>query len=146
MVAAAGNRGRDKSNKNDGYLTIDSPGNDPYVITVGAMNTKDTNPRADDVMTSYSSKGPTLVDHIVKPDLVAPGNRIASTLAEGSTLAFCLGDDPRSAAELEHWGGAPGLRVRSRHHGADAESGTAPLRLAAMRHPGSRCAEAGPSN
>ena len=25
-------------------------------------------------MTSYSAKGPTAVDHIVKPDIVAPGN------------------------------------------------------------------------
>jgi serine protease AprX len=34
--------------------------------------------RADDLVASYSSKGPTLYDHVVKPDLVAPGNRITS--------------------------------------------------------------------
>ena len=28
--------------------------------------------------TSYSSKGPSAIDHIVKPDVVAPGNQIAS--------------------------------------------------------------------
>ena len=85
-VVAAGNYGRDNSNDNNGYGTITSPGNDPYVITVGAMNTKDTYSTADDTMASYSSKGPTLIDHIVKPDLVAPGNRIVSSLA--TTTAY----------------------------------------------------------
>ena len=64
-----------------GYWTIESPGNDPYVITVGAVNTKATPDRSDDAMTSYSAKGPTAFDHIVKPDLVAPGIGLC-----GSTL------------------------------------------------------------
>jgi serine protease AprX len=34
VVVAAGNYGRDNSNNNNGYATITSPGNDPYVITV----------------------------------------------------------------------------------------------------------------
>jgi serine protease AprX len=38
------------------------------------------------VMTTYSSKGPTAIDHIVKPDLVAPGNKVISLQAQGSTL------------------------------------------------------------
>ena len=65
---------------------IASPGNDPYVITVGAMNSMSTANRSDDKIASYSSKGPTLIDHVVKPDLVAPGNKLASLLASGSTL------------------------------------------------------------
>jgi serine protease AprX len=40
--------------------------------------------RADDQIASYSSKGPTLIDHVVKPDLVAPGNRIVSLQASKS--------------------------------------------------------------
>ncbi len=83
VVVAAGNDGRDNSAGTNGYGTITAPGNDPYVITVGAMNTKGTPDRADDVMTSYSSKGPTAIDHIVKPDLVAPGNRIVSLQTGG---------------------------------------------------------------
>src|SRR5208282_2349409 len=67
--------------------TITAPGNDPYVITVGATNTEGTLSRSDDKMTTYSSKGPTLFDHVVKPDIVAPGNRIFSVLAPQSTLA-----------------------------------------------------------
>jgi serine protease AprX len=87
VVTAAGNSGRDNSLGTNGYGTIISPGNDPYVITVGAMNTKGTTYRWDDVIASYSSKGPTLIDLIVKPDLVAPGNNIVSVLAPNSTLA-----------------------------------------------------------
>lgn len=81
VVVSAGNEGRNNSAGTQGYGTISSPGNSPYVITVGAMRTKGTESRADDEMTSYSSKGPTLLDRIVKPDLVAPGNRIASAVA-----------------------------------------------------------------
>ena len=73
--------GRDNSNNNNGYGTITAPGNDPYVITVGAMKTMGTDSLGDDLIASYSSKGPTLFDHIVKPDIVAPGNQIISTAA-----------------------------------------------------------------
>ena len=69
-----------------GSATINAPGNTPAAITVGAMNTLDTLSPSDDKMTSYSSKGPTLLDHIVKPDMVAPGNRIYSLQAANSTL------------------------------------------------------------
>ena len=86
VVVSAGNDGRDNSLGTNGYGTIEAPGNDPYVITVGAMNTKGTPDRGDDVMTSYSAKGPTVIDRIVKPDLVAPGNRVIS-LQEPGTLA-----------------------------------------------------------
>ena len=86
VVVAAGNYGRDNSAGTNGYGTITSPGNDPYVITVGAMNTMGTPDRSDDVPASYSSKGPTPIDHIVKPDLVAPGNAQVSLLVKGSTL------------------------------------------------------------
>ena len=57
VVAAAGNSGRDNSFGNDGYATIASPGNDPFVITVGAMKTVATTSRTDDKIASYSSKG-----------------------------------------------------------------------------------------
>ena len=42
VVVAAGNDGRDNSAGTAGYGTITAPGNDPYVITVGAMNTEGT--------------------------------------------------------------------------------------------------------
>ncbi len=81
VVVAAGNMGRDNSLGTLGYATINSPGNDPYVITVGAMNANGTPWRNDDKIASYSSRGPSLVDHVVKPDLVAPGNNVVSLLA-----------------------------------------------------------------
>jgi serine protease AprX len=84
VVVAAGNRGRDNSHGTYGYGTIAAPGNSPYVITVGAMNTVGTATPTDDKVASYSSKGPTAVDQIVKPDLVAPGNRVFS-LTQGDT-------------------------------------------------------------
>ncbi|HEY6249876.1 MAG TPA: S8 family peptidase [Candidatus Angelobacter sp.] len=86
VVVAAGNYGRDNSMKTSGYGTITAPGNDPYAITVGALNTHATDITSDDTVTSFSSKGPTLVDHVIKPDLIAPGNRVVSLLANGSTL------------------------------------------------------------
>src|SRR5215469_441476 len=81
VVAAAGNYGRDNSMGTSGYATITAPGNDPYVITVGAMKTEGSPLRSDSLIASYSSKGPTLLDHVVKPDIVAPGNRVVSLQA-----------------------------------------------------------------
>jgi serine protease AprX len=86
VVVAAGNNGRDNSQHTHGFATIGAPGNDPAVITVGATRTFQTDTRVDDAIASYSSKGPTLIDHIVKPDIVAPGNRTVSLLVKNSTL------------------------------------------------------------
>jgi len=86
VVVAAGNYGRDNSNNRNGYGTITSPGNDPYVITVGAMRTFGTDDRSDDVIASYSSKGPSFMDHVVKPDIVAAGNKVVSVLAPNASL------------------------------------------------------------
>lgn len=86
VVVAAGNLGRDNSFGNSGYATITAPGNDPYVITVGASNSNGDTDRANDLMTTYSSKGPALIDHVVKPDIVAPGNRVVSYKAPAAQL------------------------------------------------------------
>jgi serine protease AprX len=86
VVVAAGNNGRDNSQGTDGYGTVSAPGNDPYVITVGAMKTMGTPTRSDDLIASYSSKGPTAVDYVAKPDLVAPGNLIISLYRPWLTL------------------------------------------------------------
>ena len=84
VVVAAGNNGRYQPT--NGYGTVTSPGNDPYVITVGAMKTMGTPTRTDDLIASYSSKGPTAIDAVAKPDIVAPGNLLVSLEAPGSTL------------------------------------------------------------
>ena len=108
VVVAAGNEGRNNSVQNKGYGTITSPGNDPYVITVGAVNDKQNGWRGDDVIATYSSKGPTQIDHIVKPDLVAPGNRIVSYQAAGSTLVSQFpANRPPLSAYMSNNGAAP---------------------------------------
>jgi subtilisin family serine protease len=86
VVAAAGNEGRNNSAGTQGYGTIAAPGNDPDVITVGAMKSEGTTTRSDDLIASYSSKGPTAFDNYAKPDLVAPGNLIVSTMPASLTL------------------------------------------------------------
>ena len=86
VVTAAGNEGRNDSNHTSGYGTVIAPGNDPFVITVGAMKTAGTVGRTDDLIASYSSKGPTMIDHVVKPDLVAPGNRVVSVKLNMNSL------------------------------------------------------------
>jgi serine protease AprX len=86
VVASAGNRGKaENGSRILGGIT--SPGNSPYAITVGALNTWNTVSRGDDSVTTYSSRGPTRFDLAVKPDLVAQGNKIVSLEAAGSYLA-----------------------------------------------------------
>ena len=82
VVVAAGNDG----SVGTGFGTITSPGNSPSAITVGALDDRNTVAATDDVLAWYSSKGPTLVDFVVKPDLVAPGTWIVSTRAVSSWL------------------------------------------------------------
>ena len=101
VVVAAGNYGRDNSNSNYGYGTITAPGNDPYVITVGAMKTMGTATRADDLITTYSSKGPTMLDQVIKPDLVAPGNLVVSDLA--STNATLFVNNPQNQVTISYY-------------------------------------------
>ena len=79
VVAAAGNGG-------PGPLSIGVPGNNPYVVTVGAF-TDDYTPYDwnDDYIAPFSAAGPTL-DGFVKPDVVAPGGHMVSTMLPGSYL------------------------------------------------------------
>jgi serine protease AprX len=50
------------------------------------MKPMGTPTRVDDLIASYSSKGPTAIDAVAKPDIVAPGNVLVSLEAPGSTL------------------------------------------------------------
>ncbi len=84
VVASAGNYGEFEGKQVYGSVT--SPGISPYAITVGALRTQGTVDPSDDEIAPWSSKGPTMVDHIVKPDLVAPGSKIVSTAAAGGDV------------------------------------------------------------
>jgi serine protease AprX len=79
VVAAAGNRGT----ADDAVQR--APGNDPYVITVGAVDDQGTKSQDDDMPASWGSIG-TTQDGIAKPDVVAPGAHIVSVLAPGSVF------------------------------------------------------------
>src|SRR5215831_5654451 len=90
VVVAAGNVGRSPTTGAPGYGGILSPANAPSAITVGALDTENTTTRSDDVVASYSSRGPTWYDGLPKPDLVAPGQSLISDAAIGSALFTVL--------------------------------------------------------
>ena len=78
VVVSAGNGG-------PGAGTIEKPGEDPYVITVGAVDTRQTTSASDDTVAPFSAHGPTQ-DGFAKPDLVAPGISIVSVRDPNSTV------------------------------------------------------------
>jgi len=79
VVAAAGNRGTASD-------SVDyAPGNDPYVISVGAVDDQSTKNSLDDTLASWSSRGTTQDGH-AKPDVLAPGAHIVSNLAPNSAF------------------------------------------------------------
>jgi len=79
VVVSAGNAGPFNG-------TILSPGDDPLVITVGAIDDQGSTSTAGDTMTDFSSVGPTNPDGWVKPDLVTSGRSVVSLAAPGSTI------------------------------------------------------------
>ena len=80
VVVAAGNGG-------PGAMSVGVPGNNPYVITVGAFTDNYTpNDWSDDYLAPFSASGPTL-DGFVKPDLIAPGAHMVSSMKDDTTLA-----------------------------------------------------------
>jgi serine protease AprX len=88
VVVAAGNYGTNATTGETGYAGIASPGNAPSAITVGSAQTQGTLQRADDLVASYSSRGPSWYDGFAKPDILAPGEGLVSDLADGSTIAL----------------------------------------------------------
>ena len=86
VVAAAGNLGR-SSGGDPRYGGITAPGNAPWVLTVGASSHMGTADRSDDTIASFSSRGPTAIDRLAKPDLVAPGVGTESLSVPNSQLA-----------------------------------------------------------
>lgn len=79
VVVSAGNGGANSS--------FYPPANDPFAVTVGAVDTKGTIGTADDTLAPWSSYGLT-EDGYAKPDVVAPGRYMTSLMASpGETLA-----------------------------------------------------------
>ncbi len=83
VVVAAGNRGTASD------AVQYSPANDPYAITVGAVDEQGSANPLNDVIAPYSSQG-TTQDGFQKPDVYAPGSHIVSVLAPNSSFAsYC---------------------------------------------------------
>ena len=120
VVAAAGNNGKNALGQKV-YGQIHTPGISPQAITVGASNTFGTDSRADDTVATYSSRGPTRsfwvdaagakhYDNLLKPDLVAPGNKLVSAESypnylrtnEGVLSAY---DDPMQGKDFMYMSG-----------------------------------------
>ena len=80
VVAAAGNLGSVPD------AVQYAPANDPYVITVGAVDENGTADPSDDFVPDWSSQG-TTQDGFQKPDVYAPGAHIMSVLAPASVFA-----------------------------------------------------------
>jgi serine protease AprX len=80
VVAAAGNEGTAAD------AVHYAPANDPYVITVGGVDDKGTKDIYDDQLAAWSSRGATQ-DAFSKPEVVAPGARLVSTIPPGSDYA-----------------------------------------------------------
>ncbi|WP_100398921.1 S8 family peptidase [Bacillus sp. FJAT-44742] len=78
VVAAAGNEGPNSQ-------TIGTPGLSSDIITVGALDNRNTEDRSDDMIASFSSRGPTIYGE-TKPDIVAPGVSITSLRAPNSFI------------------------------------------------------------
>jgi serine protease AprX len=66
--------------------TVESPGDDPLVMTVGALDDMAQSNPSNDTMTTFSSVGPTNPDGWLKPDLVTSGRSVVSLAAPGSTI------------------------------------------------------------
>ena len=79
VVASAGNAGPFNG-------TILSPGDDPLVITAGALGDLATGSLPDDGLSDSGSAAPTPPDGWVTPDLVTSGRSVVSLAAPGSTI------------------------------------------------------------
>jgi serine protease AprX len=90
VCAAAGNDGPQPR-------TIGSPGIDPLIITVGALDDMNTVNPEDEMVASFSSRGPT-IDGLIKPDVLAPGTNIISLRSPGSLL-----DRKNKQSRIDNW-------------------------------------------
>ncbi len=74
---------------NTGSTNLYPPANDPFVITVGAIDDRGTVGLSDDQVAAFSAYG---VDELgrVKPDLVAPGKDIVALLPQNTDLKISM--------------------------------------------------------
>lgn len=117
VVVSAGNRG-------PGPRTISKPADDPLVITVGAVDDRETWSVSDDTLPNFASRGPT-ADGRAKPDIAAPGGHLVSLRSPGSRIEQIAPGGPLS--------GSPYRRGSGTSQSAGVVSGLAALAFQA--HP-----------
>ena len=116
VVAAAGNYGANGAPSGIPF----APGNDPFIITVGANDTAGTMGLSDDKAAPWSAYGYTL-DGFAKPELAAPGRYVVGPVPQTSTL---VAERPLSVT-------APGyMQLSGTSFSAPAVSGAAAYLLA----------------
>ena len=113
---------------NGGFGVVDSPGIDPHVITVGALDDQGTPSPSDDIQPAWTGWG-IPIGSDAKPDVVAPGRRIVSLRVPGSTLDKLLPDRVVAASN-----GATYFRLSGTSMSTGVMSGVVALLLEA--HPG----------
>jgi subtilisin family serine protease len=109
--------------------SITSPGNAPWVLTVGATDDQGTALRTDDTLASFSSRGPTHIDGFMKPDIVAPGVGIESLADPNSTL-YAVNPEARLPGTVQT-AAMPYLRLTGTSMAAPVVAGTVALMLEA---------------
>ncbi|CAM9477974.1 unnamed protein product [Choristocarpus tenellus] len=97
LIFAAGNDGENLGNPGRTTCTINFPGIAKNVLTVGASSSGvtratvtviDEDPASVDDRAYFSSYGPT-TDNRIKPEIVAPGDRVISASADGEEAHSC---------------------------------------------------------
>ena len=121
VVAAAGNYGHEDGSPVD---VSHAPGNDPFVVTVGALDQSGTPAPADDTAAWWSAYGRTM-DGFAKPELSAPGRYLIMPVPAGATIPSLVPD--RIVAPGYMW-------MSGTSFSAPVVSGAAAQLLA--RHPG----------
>jgi serine protease AprX len=119
VVAASGNYGTASGPSGVKY----SPGNDPFVITVGALDLGGSPSTRDDTVAPWSAYGYTY-DGFYKPEIAAPGRYMVGPIPAGSTIA---------AAKAADMVGSDRVQLSGTSFAAPVVSGTVAQMLA--RHP-----------
>lgn len=105
------------------------PGDDPYVLTVGAIRDNTTNGRGDDTVPSFSGAGPTTANGLAKPDLAVPGGSVISSRDPGSYVdtaypnarigsAYSTGSGTSFSTAMTSWSTSPWAPIPPRTTGS----------------------------